>query len=63
MSVKVHAIIDPKTGEVQFEVEGVVGNRCSDITQVLQQGHEVLEERYTEEYYDPVESPAYVEDL
>jgi len=61
--IKVHAIINKKTGQVEFEVEGVVGGRCTDITKVLQQGHEVQEEQYTEEYYTPSEQPAYIEDL
>lgn len=60
---KVHIIIDPKTSEVQYEVEGVIGGACTDITSALTKGHEVLQERLTEDYFVAQESPAYVEDL
>jgi len=61
--IKLHAIIDPKTGRIEFEVEGLVGGKCTDITKALQAAHEVEDERYTEEYFVASENPAYVEDL
>jgi hypothetical protein len=61
--VKIHAIINKKTGQAEFEVEGMPGTRCTDITKLLQQGHEVLEEQYTEEYHVPTEMPAYVDEM
>lgn len=61
--IKVHAIINKKTGQVEFEVEGIAGGRCTDITKVLQEGHEVQQEQFTEEYYSPSEMPAYIKDL
>lgn len=63
MATTVDIIINPKTGEVEYEVSGVMGKSCTDITEVLTAGHEVEDERLTEEYYEVSEQPAYVEDL
>lgn len=60
---KVIAVFNPKTGEVEYEVNGIIGAKCTDITAVLTQGHEVKDERLTEEYYTPQEEPAYINDL
>ena len=60
---EVHVIIDPDTGEVEFEVNGVLGGKCTDITAALTKGQEVLDEKLTEDYYTPQEEPAYVEDM
>lgn len=62
MAVKLHAIINPKTGEAEFEVEGLAGKRCTSITEALQAGHEVQDEQYTEEYYEPQEMPQWIEE-
>lgn len=62
MSKKVHIIIDPKTGQVEFEVEGVVGGACTDITNALVKGHLVQDERLTEDFYSPAELPQYTEE-
>jgi hypothetical protein len=62
MAKKVHIVINPKTGQVEFEVEGVMGGACTDITQALVKGHLVQDERLTEDYYVPQEEPAYVGD-
>lgn len=59
----INVIINKKTGEVEYEVEGVMGSKCTDITSALQKGHEILEEKYTEEYYVPEVNPAYIQDL
>lgn len=56
---KLHIIINPKTGVAEFEVEGVMGGACTDITNALAKGHEVKEERLTEDFYVPQEEPAY----
>ena len=63
MAKEVHIIIDPKTGKMEFEVNGVVGESCTDITQVLTRSHEVEDEQLTEDYYTPNSEPVYVEDL
>lgn len=62
MAKKVHIIIDPKTGRVEYEVEGVLGGACTDITSALTKGHQVEQEQLTEDYYVPQEEPAYVSD-
>lgn len=62
MSKRVHIAINPKTGQVEFEVEGVTGSGCTDITQALVKGHLVQDERLTEDFYVPQTEPAYVED-
>ena len=63
MAKKVHIIIDPKTGKVEFEVEGVVGSGYTDITNALVKGHLVEESELTEDFFIPQESPNFVEDL
>lgn len=60
--VTLHAIINPETGQVEFEVQGLVGAKCTDITAVLQAGHDVEAEEFTEDYYEAQERPAYVDD-
>jgi hypothetical protein len=59
MKPTLHIVVNPKTGEVQFEVEGMMGTGCTDLTAALTQGHAVQEERLTEDYYAPQEEPAY----
>lgn len=61
--MKIHVAINKKTGEVEYEIEGIVGAKCTDLTSLLQKGHQILEEQYTEDYYTPSESPAFVTDL
>lgn len=63
MSGKVIVIIDPKTGETQFEVNGVVGTKCEEITAAIERNNEVLEKVYTEEYDIPNELPVTVDEL
>lgn len=60
MSGKVTVIINPKTSEVQFEVNGVIGTKCEDITAALERDNEVLDKQYTEEYDTQQEMPDYV---
>ena len=60
---KVHVIINPKTGEIEYEVEGVMGGACTDITSALAKGQTVKDERLTEDYYSPSIEPAYTSDM
>lgn len=60
---KLHIIIDSKTGKVEYEVEGVVGASCTDITSALTKGHQIEDEQLTEEYMEMSSVPAYIEDL
>jgi hypothetical protein len=57
---RLHGCINPKTGLVEFEVEGVMGGACTDITNALAKGQQVLEERLTEDFFVPNESPNYI---
>lgn len=57
---KVHVTIDPKTGERTYEVEGVGGVGCDQITQALEQANEVIEHQYTSEYTLPDYLPDYI---
>jgi len=50
MSQKVEVIINPKTGEVEYGVEGVVGGRCTDITDALVSSNQHQDTQYTHEY-------------
>ena len=51
--------IDPKTQEVSYEVKGVMGGKCTDITQALTKGNKVKEQQFTEEYLKRNEMPVY----
>ena len=57
---KVTVTIDPKTGNATFEVNGVLGEKCEDITAALTRNKEVLEQQLTEEYYTPDVLPDYI---
>jgi hypothetical protein len=63
MPKTVHICINPKTGQVEFEVEGVMGGACTDITNALVKGHLVQDERLTEDFYVPQESPNYIDEM
>jgi len=60
MSARIEIVIDPKTGEVTYEVSGMPGTGCTDITSALSRGQEVLDEGLTEEYWTPQGEPAYI---
>ena len=60
MSKKVTVIIDPQTKERIYEVEGVQGGKCTDITEVLTQSNETLDVQHTEEYNVPDVLPDYI---
>lgn len=60
MSKKVTVEIDPETNEMTFEVEGVQGGKCTDITQVLTQSNQTLDVQHTHEYHVPDVLPDYI---
>jgi hypothetical protein len=62
MSKEVRVKIDPKTCEITYEVSGVSGPSCTDITDQLVQEDEVLEQGVTDEYHIPLPVPEYVTD-
>lgn len=57
---EIHIAINPKTGQMEIEINGVTGTGCTDITDLLSKGHQVQDSRLTEEYYVPSEEPAYI---
>lgn len=60
MSKQVVVVIDPNTSEMEFEVKGVQGGKCTDITEVLTQSNETLDVQHTEEYNVPDVLPEYI---
>jgi len=60
MAQRVIVIIDPVSGQVTYEVEGVEGARCTDLTNVLTAGKKVLEQTLKNEYYDEATKPDYL---
>lgn len=52
--------INPKNQEKRYEVEGIPGTSCEEITKQLIEQHEVLEQQHTEEYYCPENLPEYI---
>lgn len=62
-SPTIQIIINKKTREVEFEIVGMPGVRCKDLTDVLARGHQQLDERLTEDWYTPQELPATIDEL
>lgn len=63
MSTKIQIIIDPKSGHTEFEIQGLIGAKCTDLTAVLARGHEIKDEALTEDFYVAQQAPAFCEDL
>lgn len=63
MSKEVIIKINKKTGEMETEVNGVMGGKCTEITDDLLAGDEEMERQYTEEHCVPQDFPAYNEDF
>lgn len=59
--VEVEVVIDPKTREMTFEIKGMSGTGCSDLTNALVQGKQELERTNTCEYYEEQERPDYID--
>lgn len=52
--------INPRTCEIEYEVSGVPGASCTDITDQLVGHDEVVEQKHTDEYYIPLPQPEFV---
>jgi len=63
MAMNVIVEIDPINGEITYEVEGAVGTKCTDITNVLISGKKVLKEELKQSYFDTADSPDYVTNM
>lgn len=59
--VQVEMVYDPVTKETTYEVKGMPGTGCTDLTNALTQGKKVLEQTNTCEYYTPAERPDYID--
>ena len=62
MAAQVEIIIDPRTGKAVFEINGVQGSSCTDITEQLVANREVEDEGFTEEYHYETGLPNYAKD-
>lgn len=51
-----------KNKEVKYEVEGLPGTGCADLTKALMANNEVLDQEYTSEFCVPEELPDYIAD-
>lgn len=51
----VDVIIDPKNMTVEFEIHGMPGTRCKNVTDILRKGKKVVHEQVTAEYYGHVD--------
>ena len=60
MAKEVIVEIDTYTGEVTYEVNGVVGSKCSDITSVLTANKKVISQELKDEYSDQQKMPDWV---
>jgi hypothetical protein len=62
MSQQVTVVINPKSGEMTLEVNGVSGGSCTDITAQLVKANEQKEQTLTAEYSTPDVLPDYIHD-
>ena len=60
---KVTVLIDPRTGEATYDVNGIMGSSCKTITDLLQQNQELLEEKEKEEMVNEEFLPEYLDSL
>ena len=60
---KVIVKVNPKTQEVTYETQGIMGGKCTDITQALRENNEEVETQYTEEYCMPETLPDYINNM
>jgi hypothetical protein len=54
--------INPQTCEIEYEISGVSGDGCTELTDQLVGGDQVVEQKHSDEYYIPLPQPEYVED-
>ena len=60
---EVKARFNKKTGNVEFEVNGIKGVACKEITDVLAQEVDVYDEEEKAELYETVDNPDFVENM
>lgn len=54
-------VYDPVTKETTYEVSGMPGTGCTDLTNALTQGKQVLQQDLTCEYFTPAERPDFID--
>ncbi len=59
--VEIEVVIDPVTRERTYEIKGMQGTGCTDLTNALTQGSKVLEQTNTCEYYEEQGRPDYID--
>lgn len=57
---KVIVRVNPKTSEVTYEVNGVEGKSCEDVTAAVVRANEEVAKQYTSEYDDTQSLPDYI---
>jgi hypothetical protein len=62
MGKEIRIKINPETCEVEYEVSGIPGEGCTDLTDQLVGSDEVVEQHHSDEYYIPLPQPEYVSD-
>ncbi len=60
---QVTVVIDPKTGEREYQVEGVQGGKCTDITEALVSANQHVDTQLSEEFVEQQELPDYISDM
>jgi hypothetical protein len=58
---KVIVRIDTRTSELSYEIDGVLGNKCKDITDLLREGLDVIQEKDKEEMYLTSDLPDFID--
>jgi hypothetical protein len=56
---KIIVKINPKDDTVSYEIDGVSGTSCTDLTDLLTRGDEVKEQSLKAEYNNPEQLPAW----
>jgi hypothetical protein len=60
---KVIARINKRTGDIEFEVNGIKGSSCKDITTLITQGLDVYKEEEKPEMYEVSDLPDFIENM
>ena len=59
MARKINVTINPKTGEISYDLEGFSGTGCTDISELLARGDEQKDQSLKAEYFDKQVQPAW----
>lgn len=59
MAKKVIIVINPKTKAISYEIDGVSGQSCTELTESLTRGDEVTDQKLKAEYHDGAQLPVW----